>query len=132
MNSEVYLDLLKEKVIPNLRERFGTNFILQNHAPPHVAKKVKEFLAENEINLLRWPSRSPDLSIIENVWRVMKCDVYENYEVKNFDNLSSRIQLAQVKINSRSDDVVKSLYSSMIKRYLNVLKNNGCNRLVKC
>ena len=45
MNSEVYLDLLKEKVIPNLRERFGTNFILQqDNAPPHVAKKSEGIL----------------------------------------------------------------------------------------
>ena len=40
MNSHVYLDLLKENIIPNLRKRFGTNFILQqDNAPPHVAKK---------------------------------------------------------------------------------------------
>jgi len=130
MNSEVYLDLLKEKVIPNLRERLGKNFILQqDNARPHIAKKVMQFFVEKKITILKWPSKSPDLSIIENVWHIMKKDVYDNYTIKNLDDLWCKIKFSQYKINSQNENIIKSMYNSMIKRYLSVLKYEGSNSL---
>ncbi|GFY29219.1 transposable element Tcb1 transposase [Trichonephila clavipes] len=43
----------------------------QDNARPHVARIVQWFFVNHQIELLPWPSRSPDLSPIENMWSMV-------------------------------------------------------------
>ncbi|GFW24979.1 transposable element Tcb1 transposase [Trichonephila clavipes] len=43
----------------------------QDNARPHVARIVQRLFVNNQIELLPWPARSPDLSPIENMWSMV-------------------------------------------------------------
>ena len=64
-----YLALLEELVVPNYTD--GLIF-MQDNAPIHTAKKVKEWFEERGINVTDWPPYSPDLNPIEYAWKRLK------------------------------------------------------------
>jgi hypothetical protein len=49
-----------------------------DNAPLHASRQTKLWKETNEIPMLSWPAQSPDLSIIENVWLLMKNTVKRN------------------------------------------------------
>ncbi|GFU27716.1 uncharacterized protein TNCV_516081 [Trichonephila clavipes] len=44
---------------------------LMDNARPHVARIVQRLFVNHRIELLPWPARSPDLSLIENMWSMV-------------------------------------------------------------
>ncbi|CAH1967308.1 unnamed protein product [Acanthoscelides obtectus] len=44
---------------------------IRDNARPHVARVTIHFFQHNDVTLLPWPPRSPDLSPIEHVWDMM-------------------------------------------------------------
>jgi transposase len=82
MNSKKYCDILKEGLIPYYDD--GDVF-QQDGAKCHTSKETLKFLKDNKIETFKWPSKSPDLSPIENIWSYIVKDIYygkPTYKIK--------------------------------------------------
>ncbi len=103
MNANMYCDILKRSMIPSPR-RLGRRAVFQ-HDNDHCLAK------EAEVEVMDWPSMSPDLNPIEHLWGILKCKVEER-KVSNIHQLR--------------DIVMEEWKRSMLKRRVKeVLQNNG-------
>lgn len=65
-----------ERPPPEAECGFPPFIFMDDNAPAHTAKIVKAWKRENGIVTLTWPSKSPDLNIIENIWAYVQDELY--------------------------------------------------------
>ena len=73
MNSQQYVHVLKTRLKRQANDWFDGEWILQqDNAPCHTSKASKQCMREEGIQVLDWPSSSPDMNPIETLWAVIK------------------------------------------------------------
>ena len=77
VNQYNYLEMLCDH-LPDFMEKTQTTLFMQDGAPCHTAKSVKQWLGDCEVDYIKdWPGNSPDLNPIENMWGLMKRKLLE-------------------------------------------------------
>ena len=87
---------LKISLLADAKDLMGSDFTLhQDNASIHVSKFTKQWFSEKEIDLLEWPSISPDINPIENLWGILVRRVYAHgRQFVNFNDLKNAILVA--------------------------------------
>ena len=125
IDSAVYIHVLDDNLWLVISKNFEekTWILQEDNRPVHRSKQPNTWKERNNINSLPWQSQSPDINIIENLWRKIKCSLE-----KRLDEITNRADLICVvkDILSNIDSTyVLFLYESIPKCIRAVVKCKG-------
>ena len=103
----------------------GEKIWQQDNCSVHTAAIIQNYFKEWEIQTLEWPSRSPDLNHIENLWSKMSQLIYDGTRYNTKNQLIKAIEEAAVKINESHKDYIKSLFDSFPRRLTKIIASKG-------
>ncbi len=121
MTGNFYVEIL-QKHLPEVKQLFRGRWVWQqDNDPKHTSRVAKKFLQENVPEVLDWPSNSPDLNPIENLWSIVKTRV-ERRMPKNCHELELFMMEEWANI---PQTILMNLVNSMPKRCQAIIDNNG-------
>uniref|UniRef100_A0A1I7XHG5 DDE_3 domain-containing protein n=1 Tax=Heterorhabditis bacteriophora TaxID=37862 RepID=A0A1I7XHG5_HETBA len=115
MNSSNYQEVLGHRLVPYVQRFPGVSFTFQqDNATIHASRSTKTWLQDNSVDTVDWPSRSPDLNPIENLWAILVRRIYaDNRQFETVKDLQNAISKAW---NEIDEDVIKNLVNMGIKQ----------------
>ena len=126
MTSHYYRENVLQAIVLPMRNRLGDRFLLMDdNARPHRARIITTFLEDNQIQRLDWPSMSPDLNPIENIWGMLGTRVRNhNPPVTNVQTLTAALQ---EEWDSIEQAVIRNTVVSMRRRCTECVNNDGAS-----
>lgn len=124
MKSKDYNDMLEDIFIPFSEDMMPDEMIfMQDNASIHVSRESKNWFEARNIELLKWPARSPDLNPIENLWGILARDVYGG------GKQYGTVQELEVAVRNSSRNIrlplLEKLVDSMPGRLFELVQRNG-------
>ena len=125
MNAAMYQDILDGNLLQiTLDLSPGWRFIYQqDNYPKHTAKITKEWLRDNPVNVLKWPSQSPDLNTIEDLRRDLKMAVHWRS--------SSNLMELERSCKEEWEKLTKNGCAKIVESFSKRLEANCCQRCFK-
>lgn len=122
LDGEGYLDLFRyrlRRLYPGLYN--GDQIFQDDNAPAHRARVTNRWFEKYGITRLPWPSKSPDLNIIEDVWGHLK------YQLRGFvfEDEGELWEELQNQWNRITPDWIQGLYQSLPSRIEAIINAEG-------
>ncbi|KAK3545503.1 hypothetical protein QTP70_007749 [Hemibagrus guttatus] len=117
MNGAMYREILSKKA---LKMKRGWVFQHDND-PKHIARATKEWLRKKHFKVLEWPSQSPDLNPIENLWRELEIHVAQRQP----QTITALEEICMEEWAKLPATVCKNLVATYRKRLTSVIANKG-------
>lgn len=123
MTGPEYQQFLETKVFPDMVRLYGTGWIFEQDGDgTHSAHMVRRWLSEQPVGWIEnWPSGSPDISIVENLWPILGQRMVGS-KVRTADGLWRRLREEWEKIPIA---ICRNLADSMDKRLRLVRQTAG-------
>ena len=93
----------------------------EDNDPKHTLKKCENWRDENGVTRIRWPSQSPDLNPMENLWANMKINVMKRHP-KNLQELQNMVDEEWSKFGP---ELAQHLVESMPRRIQAIIAVDG-------
>lgn len=124
LTAEKYKNILRYHMKPSAQDIYGKSgwIFQQDNDPKHTATIVKNYFRQSGVEVLDWPSQSPDLNPIEHLWKELDRRVRKNHHPTNLDGLWEALKKEWYSIPV---EVCKTLVHSMPRRCQAVIKSSG-------
>lgn len=124
VDAKAYQKVLESELLPWAANTHGETWqFQQDNAPIHTARLIRRFFADNGMDVLDWPARSPDLNPIENLWALLARRVYANS--RHFSDVAELKDAIQEAWEEIEDSVLRNLSESMPRRLKAAIRVHG-------
>ena len=123
MNAEMYREVLQKHLKASMRMT-GCSVFMQDGAPCHTARSIKDWFETHDVDVLDWIGQSCDLNPIENLWRGLNGIIRNMPTCSNLTELAKTITKAWKQL-AKDTAFLNSLTDSMPRRVEAVIQADG-------
>ena len=121
LNSKLMNTIYQKALLPTMVHLPAATVFQEDNDPKHRSKVCCAWKADHDIECLDWPSCSPDLNPIENVWALLKAKV-DTYRIRTVQGLKKAIHKEWKKLPK---ELAQHLADSMPRRLAQVIDAQG-------
>ncbi|CAD6191162.1 unnamed protein product [Caenorhabditis auriculariae] len=121
MDKHVYKDILQNQMLPHLRAMGRGSVYQQDNDPKHTSLFVKDWFKSRRVNVMGWPSQSPDLNPIEHLWEELE----RRCANKRAKNCNEKFSQLLSEWNQIPMSTIDTLLNSMQRRCQAVIDARG-------